>query len=666
MKQNGHRLAHLNSAQHGYGYAIPSLLGISAVVAARLLGLFQPLEWAALDAGLRWRSPEAMDERIVIVGVDEADIQSIGTYPIPDGVLAELLQQLQTYEPRVIGLDIFRDLPVDPGHDALVEAFNQVESLIAAESVVPDRSGAIINPPPSLSSEHVGFVDKVLDDDGHVRRSLLGTATPDGGYQLSMAVRLAMEYLEDEGIELSNGIHDPVAMRFGNIELPRIHPNSGGYVNTDAGGNQTLLNYRSGVTPFRMVSLRDVLDQRLDPEWFRDRIVLIGVTASSTKDFFQSSAVSSSNPGLVFGVEVQAHSTSQIISAALDGRPLLHLWGKGWEYSWIIAWGMAGIAASRLIKRLSTHYMTMAIASIGLLGIGFSSVLIGWWLPIVPALAAFLVTGVILHAFDVYKQSLQSRIRDRQQVIEKTFTAIHNGPLQTLASLIRETDNPEVSRLVLQKDLQLLNRELRSIYTAVQNEVTQETRLYLHGESSLDLTTPLHELLYEVYADTLQRDFPNFTSLKVKVVKFESFDESLLSSEDKRNLCRFLEEALCNVGKHAAGASRLMIDCRYDGYTNMIRVADNGGHLDGNDGGQEAIAQQPNEPGTQVVSKVEIQRSVGRGTAQARALANQLGGTFERCPRTPKGTCCELTWQPRRTLAQKIDRFIAVFCNRND
>ncbi|MEB3214208.1 MAG: CHASE2 domain-containing protein [Leptolyngbyaceae bacterium] len=675
MKRNEVHSGHLNRKPRRFGYLGPSLLGIGVVVAARLLGLFQPLEWAALDAGLRWRSPEQTDDRIVIVGIDEADIQAIGAYPIPDGVLAELLQHLHRYEPRVIGLDIFRDLPVEPGHDELVAAFNQIEPLVAAESVVPDRAGSTVNPPPTFPSERVGFVDNVLDDDGHVRRSLLGTATPDGDYQFSLAVRLAMAYLQPEGIELNNGIHDPVALRFGSVELPRVHPHSGGYINTDAGGNQTLLNYRSGAAPFRMVSLRDVLSQNVDSEWFRDRIVLIGVTASSKKDFFQSSAVASSNPGLVFGVEVQAHSISQILSAVLDGRSLLRVWGDGWEYSWIIFWGLAGIAASRLIKRLSVHYGTVAIASLGLIGLGYGGLLIGWWFPVMPALAAFLFNGVILHAFYVYNQSLQSRIRDRQQVIEKTFTAIHNGPLQTLASLIREAENPEVSQLVLQKDLQQLNQELRNIYTAVQNEVTQETRLYLHGESSLDLTTPLHELLYEVYADTLQRDFPNFAGLKVKVVKFEPFDEASLSPEDKRDLCRFLEEALCNVGKHATGASRLMIDCRYDGEVNLIRVADNGSVLNGDDGDGdgrdgEAIAHPSDASGlntvsSQTLSKVKIKPSIGRGTLQAKSLAEQLGGTFERFPLSPQGTCCELKWPPRRSLIQKISQFISVLRKGN-
>ncbi|MGB3613533.1 MAG: CHASE2 domain-containing protein, partial [Elainellaceae cyanobacterium] len=601
--------------QRWSGTVVPGLIGIGVVVAARVAGLLQPLEWAALDTALRWRPAEPTDQRVVVVGITEDDINAAGSYPIPDGVLAQLLRQLQAYRPHAIGLDIVRDIPVEPGHGELVAAFQSMDNVIGAESVIPDRLGTVIAAPPSLPSQQIAAVDSLLDGDGKLRRSLLGTPTVDGDYRFTMALQLAKVYLEQRNVTLENGINDPAAMRFGTVELPRVHPNSGGYVRADAGGNQVLLNFRSGSEPFRMVSLSQVLEGPVDPDWFRDRVVLIGLTASSTKDLVQSSAVASSNPGLVFGVEIQAHATSQLISAVLDGRSLLRVWADVWEYGWIIFWGVVGIGVSQLAQRPSRHFALVIITSVGLVGLGYISLTTGLWLSVVPALMAFLVNAVILHAVDLYNKSLQARVRERQLVIEQTFTAIHNGPLQTLAMLMRDVEDSNVSKPAVQTGLQQLNYELRGVYAAIKQEVTEDDRLYLRGQSSLDLKTPLHELLYDVYYDVLQRDFPNFVALKVKVTKFEPFDEVTLSPKQKRDLCRLLEEMLCNVGKHADGTSRLIIECRYDSPFNIIRVIDNG----------IGIA----TPQVAIVSKKtkrapkSVQLS-GQGTQQATNLARQL------------------------------------------
>ena len=621
---------------------VPGLISIGVIVAARLAGLLQPLEWAALDTALRWRPVEPTDQRIVIVGITEEAIQATD-FPIPDGVLAQLLRQLQDYQAHVIGLDIVRDIPVEPGHDELVAAFQSMDNVVGAESVLPDRLGALIAPPPSLPPQQIAAVDSMLDRDGNLRRSLLGTATVDGDYQFTMALRLAQDYLEQHGVILENGIKDPAAMRFGSVELPRVHPNSGGYVRADAGGTQVLLNFRSGPEPFPMVSLTEVLEGQVDPEQFRDRIVLVGMTASSTKDIVQSSAVASSNPGLVYGVEIQAHAISQLISAVLDGRSLLRVWGVGWEYGWIILWGTIGIGISQLVQRPSRYFALVIVASVGLVGLGYVSPMMGLWIPMVPAGLAFLVNAVVLHGFYLHNKSLQSRIRERQLVIEQTFTAIHNGPLQTLATLMRDAENPSVSKSAVQTGLQQLNQELRGVYTAIKKEITEEDRLYLREQSSLDLTTPLHELLYDVYYDVLQRDFPHFTTLKVKVTTFEPFDEVTLLAKQKRELCRLLEEMLCNVGKHADGTSRLIIECRYDSPFNIIRVIDNGIGL--------------TDHGAAIVFEKKASRSAqlsGRGTQQAMTLAQQLSAVFERSPYKPKGTCCELKWKPKQSLLAKI------------
>ena len=47
-----------------------------------------------------------------------------------------------------------------------------------------------------------------------------------------------------------------------------------------------MLKYRSAKEVARQVSIRQVLNGEIDPRWVKDKIVLIGTTAPSTRDLF--------------------------------------------------------------------------------------------------------------------------------------------------------------------------------------------------------------------------------------------------------------------------------------------------------------------------------------------------------------------------------------------
>jgi CHASE2 domain-containing sensor protein len=603
---------------------LPGIAVIGLVILVRLLGSMQSLEWLAFDSFLRWRPRESIDKRIVIVGINEQDIRNVGTYPVPDKELAALLIKLQASQPRVIGLDIVRDLPVEPGHAELVKVFKENKNLIAIEKVLPDT----INPPKVLPPEQVGFSDQVTDADGKLRRSLLGVPTSQG-YKQALSLRLAATYLEHDRIILDNGIRDPAAMRFNNTELPRFLPNSGGYVRTDAGGVQILINFRSGRKRFRILSLNDINSGKYNPEWLRSSIVIVGMTAPSAKDIMNTGAIASTKPapGLVYGVELQAHAISQIVSAVLDKRPLLNTWADPWEYVWIISWGFTGIAFARLTKSPVRNILVVFFATIFLGFISYLLLIFGWWVPLTPAMLVLVLNGVGLTAFYQYDRAMQARISERQNIIERTFETIHNGPLQTLAKAlkrVRDRDLPAQELLPeLEKELEKLNHELRGVYEFLQREpLSQDSRIYLGRGLELNLRDPIHEVLYQVYSHSLERDFPCFKSLKVTVRTFEPIDERYLGVEQKRGLCRFLEEALCNVGKHAIGVTRLEVTCTKNEGWYILSIVDDGLGINSS--------------------------REGRGTQQFRNLARQLRGKFRRSPLSPRGTLCELSWPASR------------------
>lgn len=612
---------------------LPGVVVIGAISLIRLTGALQFLELVTLDGMLRLRPPETLDEQVVIIGITENDIQQVGQYPIPDQIIADLLQTLQSHQPAVVGLDIFRDIPVEPGHAALSSVFRTNPNVIGIEQALPSRDGATVAAPPALPVDQVGFADAILDTDGYLRRSLLAASNPQGEYRFSLTIQLAKAYLAQRGIGVDNGIRDTEAFRFGTTELTRFQPNTGGYVKADAGGNQILLNFRSGTQPFRVLTLSQIKRNQFNPEWLRGKVVLVGVMALSAKDVINTGAIPGVNPGVVYGVEIQAHAVSQIINKVLHDRPLLQGWADGWDYVWIIGWGLLSIGLGYSVRSPWKGLLALIILGIGLIGSCFGLLLLGWWVPIVPTLMVLVVNGIgfTIASFYRYEQDLRQyereiqQLEDRQLVIEHTFNTIHNGPLQTLAKILRDAQEHNSTPSFV-ADLQSLNQELRGVYDAVQQEILdQKESVRLSSDRSLNLQLPLDELLSEVYYDTLKRDFPGFRTIKVQIVKLEPAAELHPSVELKRGLCRFLEESLCNVGKHAVNATRLSATFTQEGEKWVLRVADNGQITTPED-------------------KLRLPTASGFGTRQAKNLAKQLGGTFKRFPNQPQGMVSELSW----------------------
>ncbi|MDF5722474.1 MAG: CHASE2 domain-containing protein [Rhizonema sp. PD37] len=609
---------------------LPGIVAITFLIVLRISGSLRFLEWAAFDTLMRWRPSESIEERILIVGINEKDINHVHNYPIPDRNIAALLKKLNYYQPAVIGLDIFRDLPAEPGYRELIKSLKETKNLIGVEKVLPDRSDYTINPPPNLPQRQVGFADDLIDTDGKQRRSLLGTSNLQNQWRLSFSLKLAETYLASQKkITLENVTGDLYGMRFNSTEITQIKPDGGSYGQEDAGGTQILINFRNSSQPFHTVSLSDIETGKVQPSLIRNKIVLIGMTSPSIKDYVDVVAIKGENPALIYGVEVQAHVVSQIISAVLDGRSQLHVWAAQWEYLWIIAWGIVGIILGRTIRYPLKMLLFVATASICLIGICYGLLILGWWVPLVPTVIILVFNSAVFAAFYKHDEALRLRIKDRQLVIDQTFDAIHSRPLQTLSIILRKVKgDEELAPQQFLLDLQQFNQELRGVYDFISKEIVcEESSFHLQQEQKLDLVQPLHEILHEVYNNALDKELPGFKTIKIKVIDFKPMDEQNLSLKHKRSLCRFLEEALCNVGKHADSTTRLDVTCCEEQGTNIIRVVDNG-------------------LGTNVTAKSHS----GFGTQQAHSLARQLRGKFKRISNTPKGTICQLTWSANLRL----------------
>ena len=365
-------------------------LGVTGfILLLRCTGVLQTWEWNLLDSFFRWRVSNAIEPRIVVVTISEQDLNKVGQIPIPDDTLAQAINQIKANQPKAIALDLYRDLPVPPGSQNLQKIFNSTPNLYLVEKAV----GKSI-PPPKIDPSRVGFIDLVLDSDGKVRRALLSLVDKNRRTKFSLDVKLALDYLAERQIKLEPLNNN--RYRLGKAIFQRFTANSGGYVDADAGGYQILLNYWGTAANFQQYSLTEVLNQQIAAENIRDRIIYIGSTAESIKDSFYTPYSKGwfRSPAKMPGVFIHANITSQIIGAALDNRPLLRTYNKFPESFSILMLAVVGITIYYKTQRTSLILLSLSITIICLMIVCYLAFLLGWWLPLIPALLTLVATVI--------------------------------------------------------------------------------------------------------------------------------------------------------------------------------------------------------------------------------------------------------------------------------
>jgi CHASE2 domain-containing sensor protein len=371
-----------------------ALLVASLVILVRLTGILQGMELTMLDRFFQARPKAQIDPRITIIAIDEPAIKEMGEYPLSDDMLAQAIQRLKSYKPSSIGLDLYRNFPIEPGSEKLVSLFKTTPNLIGIEKAAGDQI-----PPPSVLAQlgQVGLADQVLDGDGKLRRALLSVRLDNGELRLNLGLKLALRYLEAQKITPQS---DPLTkqMQLGKAVISPFTAWDGGYVRADAGGYQILLNFHGTQEQFQTFSFADLLQNKIPEEKVRDRIVLIGATAESLNDLFQTPYSSRifDSPKRMPGVTIHANITSQILSAALHGRPMLRVWSKDVECLWILLCSLVGAALSWQMKSLKSLVVIIIIAASGVSVIAYVTFLYGWWIPLVPSTMALVVSAIIL------------------------------------------------------------------------------------------------------------------------------------------------------------------------------------------------------------------------------------------------------------------------------
>ncbi|MGD1949152.1 MAG: CHASE2 domain-containing protein [Leptolyngbyaceae cyanobacterium] len=625
---------------------------IAAVLGARSLGAFHALELMALDRffTLNTRfSIEAPDSSITLVQVGLPYVEGSADqgYTITAESLATLLEEIFASEPAAVGMDIVSYRITGDDQSELLSVFNQYPNLVTVENSNPNNAEPIQGLSQQQLANQVGFNDLIFDRDGTIRRALLGASFTgeQSDFKLSFPIQVVRSYFENqnsnrEPIKLDNGLLDPGTMRFGASEIPRVGTIYG-YTEREIEGVETLINYRGQAKPFNVVEAKNLLQaQNLQSDLITDKVVILNLEGLSP-EFAVPTRVFKSNLSdspIVTGVDIQAHIISQLIQAVERQRPLL--WAnQTTQYVFLIVFSVLGIISGRFSKGVISGFINLLVALFAITFLSYLALMqVGLWLPFTAALVSTTANSLIYInyaqnkrrwgkliaqldlALENERQLFERLASQRQKTIENIFDSIHNGPLQTLANLLRRTRDETIKLPEICLNLEDLNREIRYIGDSIKQDASDQkhTLDVSYAGTKFDLDIPLHELFQEVYDAMLSRPLLGFSNLKFTIISFDPIESEKLSIDAKRKLCRFLEEALGNVGKHAVGATRLVVTGKHKDSQYELTVADNGPY--------------------EKLDDVET----GEGTRIGNEVSKLTRGKFIHKPNKPKGFLCQL------------------------
>jgi adenylate cyclase len=244
-------------------------------------GLFQNADNFLYDINMTLRGPIATTGRISLVLMDEGSAVRLqrerGQWSRSN--LAAALDNLCTAGAEVVGLDMVMSAPDQNAEEDqnLIAAISRCNNVVLAR-VSSARGVHEIAPLDALQEVMIGdgFIDVPLDQDGVLRRIRFVNAKPqqEGGLELlpSFALELARVYLNLEFVfDFTGADYFLLGAKDRHIRLP--YP-------------ELLVNYAGDYTAFDVISFADAANNTFDPALVKGRLVVVGSTLSSEKDFF--------------------------------------------------------------------------------------------------------------------------------------------------------------------------------------------------------------------------------------------------------------------------------------------------------------------------------------------------------------------------------------------
>jgi adenylate cyclase len=383
----------------GFKAAIGAHVIVAVIILVRGYGWLQPLELLIYDAlRVAWAGNEPSN-RILLIGGTEKDIQRYD-WPLKDGDLAALLERIAGWKPRVIGVDLYRDIPQPPGTEWLRAVLARHKEIVWAFKLQEGAKRGI-PPPEALRGTDRAVLADVLTDSGSVIRRALLYADDGVDNYTGMGMALGLGYLAGDHIRPVPAAGDQ--LRLGKALISPLDDTRGPYTRLDSRGYQMLLDYHGGPSPFPMKSVGEIMHSDDAAPLVRGRAVIVGITSESVNDFFSTPFNTGfRNEDPIYGITMHAHVADQLIRGAIDDSPFLRGFSRGVEDLWIWAWAIAGMALGLLVRYTSLAICGSVVGLLALAGAVYGAFGAAVLLPALPAAIAWVssagLTNRVMHA----------------------------------------------------------------------------------------------------------------------------------------------------------------------------------------------------------------------------------------------------------------------------
>ncbi len=394
----------------------------------RMPETLQRFELDLYDMRLRYSLLNTVDDRIVIIDIDEKSLAELGRWPWSRFVLAELVEKLLgEYQVAVIGFDVFfseaddrislarlNQLMTESGlspraatslidPDIMLAKALKQQPVVLGSTFYPDQpdiatgqlgtplkldvreldtlpiveaKGYVGNLPILADAAQSGFFDNpLLDMDGVFRRIPL-IQRYQGQYYPALSVALWHSLL------MTDEIHPVIKQDLGETQSLLEALDLGGVqVPVDSRG-ALLVPYRGPMGSFPYFSATDILHQRVAADRLAGRIALVGTSAAALLDQ-RTTPVGKSYPG----VEVHAN----LLSAFLDERFLYAPdFVKGISLTQILLLGILLSLALPALSVLTGAIFTLLLTALCVGANVYLFVHSGWVIPLaIPLMTTF-------------------------------------------------------------------------------------------------------------------------------------------------------------------------------------------------------------------------------------------------------------------------------------
>ena len=336
------------------------------------VGIVAQLDHIIFDTRLKLTMPGGVDERVVVLDIDEKSLQEVARWPWPRDVLARLITKLfDQYQIAVVAFDVvFAEPDYSSGIKALdgmaskelrqvpgfAEAYERLRpeldndglfaKAIKGRPVVlgyylnsdkgAQKLGAIpepVLPRGTFASRNISFTswegyggnlpefqksaasgghfNPLVDFDGIVRRVPM-LVEHEGSYYEALSLAVVRTYLGFPNIQPGYPAERAGHSDYGAMEWLTVGPLT---IPVDETAS-ALIPFRGEKFSFRYVSLADVLNDRVPAGSLKGRIAIVGTTAPGLLDQ-RSTPVGSVYPG----VEIHANLVAGMLDQSIKQKP---------------------------------------------------------------------------------------------------------------------------------------------------------------------------------------------------------------------------------------------------------------------------------------------------------------------------------------------------------